>query len=194
MGSRQRLFVGVELSECARSALGTALESMRPAARHGELRLIGPEHWHLTLQFLGSVEPERVQEILTACALAAQASEAFEISFAGVGAFRSTRSASVVWIGVESGATDLGALARLVMAHTERLGFEPERRAYRAHLTVARSKQPRDVSTLLASVNVAPTSMKVDALTLFRSHPGAAGARYEGLGRFVLGATPDDRG
>jgi RNA 2',3'-cyclic 3'-phosphodiesterase len=194
VGGRQRLFVGVELSERVRTALGPALESMQAAARHGELRLIGPERWHLTLQFLGSVEPERVQEILAACARTAQASEGFEIRFAGIGAFRSARAATVVWIGVQAGGAELGALAERLMAQTERLGFERERRAYRAHLTIARSKQPRDLSALLATVNVSPTAMTVDALTLFRSHPDAAGSRYEALGRLALGSAPDDRG
>jgi RNA 2',3'-cyclic 3'-phosphodiesterase len=188
MGSRQRLFVGVELSEGARIALGPLLESMRAGVRHGELRLITPERWHLTLQFLGSVEPERVPEILDACALTAQTSVAFEILFAGVGVFRSARAATVVWIGVEAGGDELGALAERLMAHTERLGFERERRAYRAHLTIARSKQPRDLSALLASAKVSPTAMTVDALTLFRSHSDAAGSRYEALGRLALGA------
>lgn len=194
MGGRQRLFVGVELSEGARAALGRALASMQTAASHGELRLIGPERWHLTLQFLGSVEPERVPAILAACALTAQASEAFEILFAGVGAFRSARAATVVWIGVQAGGAELAALAERLMAHTERIGFERERRAYRAHLTIARSKQPRDLGALLARVNAPPTAMKVEALTLFRSHPGPTGAHHEALGRFMLGAVPDDGG
>jgi RNA 2',3'-cyclic 3'-phosphodiesterase len=194
MGSRQRLFVGVELSEPARIALGHALESMRAFAPPEELRLIEPERWHLTLQFLGSVEPERIQEILAACALTAQAMEAFEIVFAGIGAFRSARAATVVWIGVQAGGTELSALAERLMAHTERLGFERERRAYRAHLTIARSKQPRELSALLARVNVPPTAMKVSALTLFRSHPGPAGAHYEALGKFLLGGVAGDRG
>jgi 2'-5' RNA ligase len=193
MGGGQRLFIGVELSERARTALAPALESVRAAARPGELRLIGPERWHLTLQFLGSVEPERVREIVAACALAAEPSEPFEIRFAGIGAFRSARAATVVWIGVETGGAELAALAERLMADTERLGFERERRAYRAHLTIARSKQPRDLRALLARVQVSPTAMTVDALTLFRSHPGAAGARYEALGRFALGAATDDR-
>jgi 2'-5' RNA ligase len=196
MRAKQRLFVGVELSEPARAALAQALPDLRDAVLESALRVIGPERWHLTLQFLGSVEAERTEGIQAACALTAEATAAFEIAFAGVGAFRSARAATVIWIGVEHAGVELGALAERLMEHTERLGLERERRAYQGHLTIARIKRPCDVSALLSKVHVPRTAMTVEALTLFRSHLGAAGARYEPLARFALagGALQRDRG
>ena len=63
------------------------------------------------------------------------------------------------------------------------IGFEPERRALRPHVTVARA--PRDVRLRAAAPDPPPPALifEPEALVLYRSHTGPGGARYEPLAR-----------
>jgi 2'-5' RNA ligase len=117
---------------------------------------------------------------------------AFELHLAGFGAFPPAGSPRVLWLGVTEG------VAELARAHTEvgeRLapwGFAPEGRAYSAHLTIARLKDPPRGATRLALRHaVAAESCdagrcRVDALTVFRSRTSPHGASYEALLRVPL--------
>jgi 2'-5' RNA ligase len=92
----------------------------------------------------------------------------------------------VVWVGTIRGAEQLGALEARLTESTARLGVEREHRAYKAHLTIARAKHPCDVRALLADVPHSATTMQIGAFTLFRSHLGGQGPRYEIVQRFAL--------
>jgi 2'-5' RNA ligase len=71
------------------------------------------------------------------------------------------------------------------------LGYAPEDRAFKAHLTLARSRDPRGdeglagASEALRDIDLGEAA--IDALVLFRSDLSAAGPRYTALGRYSLG-------
>ena len=70
----------------------------------------------------------------------------FTLALGGGGAFPSPRRASVVWLGVSTGADELTALAGVITATTAPLGFAgDDDRPYRPHLTLARVNAARDV-------------------------------------------------
>ena len=187
----QRLFVGVALSASVRETLAECLleERVRKLAPAG-LRWLSPENWHVTLQFLGSVDEDAVAAVREACRRAAHARSRFAIELGGIGAFGSARRARIVWIGVTQGHDELGALFEALIAQTEPLGFEREQRAFRAHATVARLKTPMRVEKLLAAIQLPALPMPVHELTLFRSHLSSQGARYEPLASWLLKAIP----
>ncbi|MCX5797712.1 MAG: RNA 2',3'-cyclic phosphodiesterase [Elusimicrobia bacterium] len=109
------------------------------AALIAELRLSGadykwvePENLHLTLRFFGETPLDRIPELEALLRRAAQRPR-FDISFGSVGAFNSWDDPKVVWVGVGSGAAELGALA-------EALGAAEEGRPFSAHLTIGRRR------------------------------------------------------
>jgi 2'-5' RNA ligase len=183
--SRQRLFIGIALHDATRAAIERALQASAAALPKGT-RLLAPDNWHLTLQFLGSVSDELAPSVRAACHDTAARSAAFEIELGQVGAFKSPRSARVVWIGLARGAEQLAALYETLTVHTEPLGYTREARPFAAHLSVARIKTPADVRPLLASMRMPVLHMPVSHITLFRSHLSPRGARYEALEHYAL--------
>jgi 2'-5' RNA ligase len=182
-----RLFVGIALPPQARAALASCLSAPRVRAlAPARLRWLPPENWHLTLQFLGAVQEDRVAALQTACQRAAQGCAPFEIELSGMGAFGSPRRARIVWVGVTRGHAEVAALAEALCAQTEPLGFAREQRAFRAHATLARLKTPARVESLLAAIELPKVAMPVSELTLFRSHTSSEGARYEPLASWPL--------
>ena len=73
------------------------------------------------------------------------------------------------------------------------LGFEPEARAFRPHLTLARARDPRGDPALAPCAeelaNVDCGEARIDALVLYRSDLSRSGARYTALARPALGAS-----
>ncbi|MCH8200245.1 MAG: RNA 2',3'-cyclic phosphodiesterase, partial [Chloroflexi bacterium] len=105
-----RLFVAIELPEQVRVALGASIERLR-SSLGGAYRWVRPEAVHLTLRFLGDVEPERVAELAAALEAAVGPLAAFELRLDGTGVFPNPRAPSVVWAGLGG---ESAALVRLV--------------------------------------------------------------------------------
>ncbi|HEV2785555.1 MAG TPA: 2'-5' RNA ligase family protein, partial [Solirubrobacteraceae bacterium] len=82
----------------------------------------------------------------------------------------------------------LAALQRDLVAALERtIGFEPERRPFRPHVTVGRVPRGTRIDARRDLRPPAPElTFRAPALTLYRSHTGRGGARYEALERVEL--------
>ena len=103
------------------------------------LRWTRPEQRHLTLQFLGPVTESVADSLTESVAESVRRVAPFTLALGGGGAFPSARRASVVWLGVSTGADELAALAGEITAATAPLGFAgDDGRPYRPHLTLAR--------------------------------------------------------
>lgn len=134
---------------------------------------------HLTIRFLGHVDRSLAEGIVDR--LSASNVRAFDLRLAGVGTFKRGRLTRVVWLGLVSGAAEIGALAEAVEAECVRAGLEAEARRYHAHLTLARARG-RDGAVLPL---IAPppdlAAWRADRLILYRSHLGRGGSVYEPL-------------
>ena len=94
-------------------------------------------------------------------------------------------------MGVTAGQEALAQLHNEVEARLQPLGYQPERRAYSAHLTLARVKDTvRGHHTAVrAAVNAArgvAGTFRAERVTLFRSRLSPKGASYEALLRAPL--------
>lgn len=179
-----RLFVAADLTGEARDLLAHVLEAWAPRGLPG--RVVPPGNWHLTLRFLGeSDEPtlDRVVAGLDQADLGAR----FRVEFDSVGAFPRAARATVLWVGVGTGAERLGELAETAEAVAVGAGFSPEDRPFAPHLTLSRIRPHQDLRPMLERGFGGRVSFELDHLTLFRSHLGGGPARYEVVEVFPLG-------
>ena len=182
-----RLFAGValptEYQEILRDMAGRwrgRLESRTSWTR--------PGNWHVTLKFLGEVPGEAVAGIRSG--LGSVSFGAFTVRAGGAGYFPPRGAPRVFWVGLAEGERELCALAGTVESALEQLGFSPERRPYRPHLTLARirraERDPWGELSREASKTRWP-AFEVRAFTLWESVLGPSGPTYRGLADF--GAT-----
>jgi 2'-5' RNA ligase len=181
-----RLFLAVRPGPAALEALEHRLASVRAGAIGERLRWTDPEKLHLTLRFFGSVASEAVGPIGEVCREACAHTPAFDLSLAGAGAFPSPRRASVLWVGVTEGATELRTLAHTLDPKLDALGFTKEEREFTPHLTVARSRLPLQLTAAIAELSSVSISTRIDELLLVRSVLGRPSARYEVIDRHPL--------
>ena len=183
----ERLFLAVPLTEEVRREIGSELE-----VAEIELpgRRVAPENWHFTLRFLGDTPAERREQLLREMG-SANLGPAFTVGFGGLGAFPRARSARVLWLGVEQGALEMGALARSAEDAVRGAGFQAEDKPFRAHLTLSRIQPTRSVADLLGKELNVRVQMPVNEVVLYRSLLGRGPARYEALARFPLAKEMD---
>jgi 2'-5' RNA ligase len=183
-----RLFYAVQLSESIRGIAARRIESF--PVPHPPWRWIPPENYHLTLKFLGEVDDELLPSLFEAAARAASAAKPFTIAFGVFGAFPSLSRPRVLFYRVEDGADMLSALALNLESYLEGCGFEPERRPFRAHLTLARIKRPipPDIRERLREVPPLPSEayQEVGEFVLMKSILSRQGARYEVVETWAL--------
>lgn len=169
----QRLFVAV----WPPPALVDQLRAMERPVRSA-LRWTTPDQWHVTLRFLGSVEPGREKQLRR---LLEEVSARAQPADATAGP-RPRGLGGAVWMLPVAG---LEPLAGEVEESTRDIGRPPARRPFRGHLTIARARHPRG----LAGLPAGPMSARwtVEELTLVASTLRPDGARYQVVGRWPLG-------
>ncbi len=172
-----RAFIAVEMGELPQLAQFHAeLKSLEPGAKAVDLG-----HLHITLKFLGDTEESLVPKLEEIMRSATEGIAPFIIRLRGAGTFPPKGSARVVWVGLE-GAEPLGSIASRLEASLQPLGFEPEGRPFKPHLTLARVKDPRASSAVirLAEKYAASEfgSVDVNRIMLKKSVLGPRGPAY----------------
>jgi RNA 2',3'-cyclic 3'-phosphodiesterase len=181
-GERARLFVALELPGSVRCALfAWAREQVDEMPR---VRPVDPESLHVTLCFLGARPLAEVDGIIAACAaIAGLPAAALAL---GAALWLPPRRPRVLTVEL---ADEQGRLAAAQSALSRALrdgGFyEPEKRPFLAHVTVARvQREGRPPRAELPAPE--PLRFTGATVTLFRSHLGGGPARYQGLASVSL--------
>ena len=180
-----RLFVALWLPGPLAEAALARLEELRAGGRG--VRWVRREQLHVTLKFLGETRVEAVPEIEAALAGVAAGSRPFRMGLRPGGVFPPSGPPRVVWLGVAPG-EELRDMAARVERALLPLGFSPERRSFRPHLTLGRAGPGAavDPAVLARDFTVAPA--EVGSLSLVQSELRPAGAIYRDAARWELGA------
>jgi 2'-5' RNA ligase len=187
-----RLFFAIPVSRTIRDLVSESLDNS--GLGDPPWRWIPPANYHLTLKFLGETDEKLIPDVERAARSTTGMIEPFTILFGPFGGFPSLRRPRVLFYGIERGMSELKGLAGKLEGNLEHLGFEKERRPFKAHLTLARIKRPvpAHIRERLGSVPALPSDARqvVDRFVLMRSHLGKRGAMYEELSSYPLGAEP----
>ncbi|MDD1756119.1 MAG: RNA 2',3'-cyclic phosphodiesterase [Methanomassiliicoccales archaeon] len=111
------------------------------------LKPVDAANLHVTLKFLGDVEETKVKGLEAAIRASSEGVAPFEVEVVGSGVFPPRGSARVVWAGL-MGAEPLASISARLEKALEPLGFAPEGRGFKPHLTLARVKDPLASSTV----------------------------------------------
>ena len=182
-----RLFVAVPLPPEPLAACQALIDAVR-AGPYGDVpRWVHMANLHLTVRFLGETPPDLTPDAALAVRDALEGSRAFDVVLAGAGSFPEARKPRALWLGIEQGSAELGALADALDPALEPLGWPRDDRPYRPHLTVARLDRSSISSSeviadgLRAAAAAWRTSFRADRAVFYRSHLGGGPPRYEPL-------------
>jgi 2'-5' RNA ligase len=169
-----RAFIAIDLPAEAKDALrevSAALGGLVPRGAVGTaaVRWVRPEQMHLTLRFLGDTPDERLPAILAALDGVAGRHAPFALRLSGVGCFPNARRPRVVWVGLAGEEAALLALKTDLDAALTPLGWPPEDKPFRAHLTLGRVKDEHAAANATWAADVPPLPVPAAALHLIQS-------------------------
>lgn len=180
MPYRPKIFAGIELDDRVRLQCARVITRL---GDHGlDARFEPSEKLHITLAFLGWVQPEQIGPIQEALQLAASAVRPFTLTLDTLGAFPHERRPKIVWIGARDQGAPYRALASSARKAYEPLGFSFDKDAI-AHVTIARVKGGH---AHLPMLDVKPMHLHVTKIALFESLPAGPTTRYEVVERAPL--------
>lgn len=186
-----RLFIAVDLPPETLQALAQTQKRLKSAKA---VRWTKPQQIHLTLQFLGDTPAARVEAIAHALQREVSPLPAFSLTLNGVGVFPNLKRPRIIWAGLAGQSDALQALHRAVIAATQTVGFIPEKRPFKPHLTIGRVQKwanPGDYAAIRQTIQRAPiaeiAAFSVDHISLIRSRLTPAGPIYTQLTRIDLG-------
>ena len=181
-----RTFVAVEIAEPVRLAAARFVEQLRSAS--ADVTWVAPHNMHLTAKFLGDVAVDKIPQVCDWVAKAVAGVEPFDLQLRGVGAFPNLSRPRTIWLGTEAGHHELAALAERIEAALEGLGFAPEGREFRGHLTLGRLRRPTPALATLTRLIQESSALEagttpIDHVTVFSSQLSPKGPTYEALAR-----------
>jgi 2'-5' RNA ligase len=156
------------------------------------LKPVAPEAIHLTLHFLGNLEREQQQQLITEADQALDDVPSFTVRANGVGAFPSLSRPQVIWAGVER-SDALEDLHRRLARAISSAGIAVEDRPFTPHLTLTRlrtrpsaqaARRIKDWSN--GWTDQAFGVIPVELVLLYHSQLGAGPARHTAVKSFRL--------
>jgi 2'-5' RNA ligase len=176
-----RLFAALELPAPVRDALGAF--GRAAAADDFALRPVRDDALHVTLAFLGHRALDDIDPAREAVRSVAAAVPSLSL---GDPLWLAPRRPHVLTVEVLDADGALFALQeRVVEALVDAVGYEPERRRFRPHVTVARVRH--GAAPRRGGLPEAPKAQFAgEALLLYRSYLGGGPARYDALERVAL--------
>lgn len=162
-----RLFVAVDPEASVKRSIGGFARKLKDASRRG--RFVDPDHYHITLAFLGETDPGLVPLVAAVMDRAVLRSRPFELEFSGLGSFPS-RGGEILWIGVAGGRGELEEIRRRLAEGFAGADLPMDGKPFNPHLTLAR-KAVLDPVSEKASAEGGRRSWKtpVDRIVLMES-------------------------
>lgn len=184
-----RLFVAINLPVRRRDEIHDACSTLR--GRELPIRWVEPDHYHVTMKFLGNVGRDEVTEVTRVVERVASGTAPFEAELGGFGAFPTIRRPRVLWLGVEA-TPELRALKQDLEWGLGECGFPREVRTFHPHVTLGRVPDRvgagafRGLDEVTAGMDYV-ASVPVGSLDLMRSVTLPEGPQYSILSSIPLG-------
>jgi len=187
-----RSFIAAELPD----ELGiwlSQLQAQLKADKSPGVKWVDPYGIHLTLKFLGDVAIDKTDAITRAMETASQGISPFNLTIKDLGVFPNLRRVQVVWVGISGEVTKLNQLQQNIEANLARLGFAPESRAFKPHLTLARLRnqaspdERQKFGQFISDIKFEETyHFEVNVISLMKSQLTREGAIYSRINSVKL--------
>lgn len=150
---------------------------------NADLKLVEPKNIHITVRFLGAINPEMVEKVYAA--MKNVKFTPFNIQLTGLGVFPTTNYPRVVWAGITDGADQLKSIFEQLEPQIHDLGFAPDPNGFSPHLTIARVRSGANKQRLVDLVerqeNFDFGIIRADSLRLKKSQLSPRGPAYSTL-------------
>jgi 2'-5' RNA ligase len=187
-----RLFLAIELPQGFRDHLVRVQHALRSTLP--EASMTKPDNLHVTLKFLGEVDPQRQDNLCESLGMIT--ASPIDLVADRIECFPPRGPIRVVAAGMTGAIKALAHIHASIEQRCHFLGFERESRSYSPHVTLARAKRPlKPTARELAAQTTAPLwpgpNFIVNEIVLMQSRLKPQGAEYTIAARFPFSVAPE---
>ncbi|GJL64409.1 MAG: RNA 2',3'-cyclic phosphodiesterase [Nitrospirales bacterium] len=185
-----RVFLAIRLNSEIREALDHFQDHVASIL---PVKWVPSDSMHLTVKFLGDIEPEQVSVLQEALREVVADTAQFSLRIQGLGGFPSLQKPRILWVGVSGAVDHLDVLVACVESALSPLGYAKEVRPYHPHLTLSRIKtNTREIGRIIETSDLLKQkcvfgNVLVDRLGLYQSRLTSHGAIYSMLWELPFG-------
>jgi RNA 2',3'-cyclic 3'-phosphodiesterase len=184
---KKRLFIALGATDIYKEAL-PYLKKLKTNFGQKEIGVqwVPEDNWHITLVFLGDSQAEVIPKLNENIQKACEDFKSFKLNVSDFGGFPDDHQARVVYLAVQRSQALLDLQSKIEAGIAE-LGFKPEDRDYRPHLTVGRLRNKKNITDAISPVvrknigDLYVTEVRLYESTLSQPYP-----RYEVIEKFTL--------
>jgi len=155
-----RLFIAINFDDKTVNNIYKEVNALKDRSLKG--RFVHKEHIHLTIEFLGEVQDEKVNEIQKM--IFNTHFDPFEIVISNLGVFH-TKHGDIYWLGIKDN-EDLFKLYNDIHNSLKQMNIEVQERPYTPHITLGRNVELKDK---LEKTNIDDFNYMVKQVCLFKS-------------------------
>ena len=177
----KRIFTAIDISDEARRKVSDYITNLRAEFSNVRAGWERAEKLHLTLKFLGDINETQLHNLTEAVNESAKQISDFKLRISKTGAFPSKKKARVLWLGIEDETENLQKLNEILEIECERKGFAREKRDFKAHLTIARLREPQKSMELIERHlrnDFESDEFTVSEITIYESRLQKSGSIY----------------
>lgn len=186
MADSIRSFIAIALPQTIRHQIAEFQDELKRL--NADIRWVRSESLHLTIKFLGPLEPDLIGPVSRILSEVTADIKPFNLTIQNVGCFPNQKNPRVIWIGIGK-QPSLDKISEALNVKLEALGFSRERRPFKPHLTIGRVKSSRHLQPVLIQLlnrGFPAQSFDVQSVLLMRSDLKPEGAVYTVLNKILL--------
>ena len=184
-----RSFLAIEIPRTILKKIEEVQDDLKSS--RADVRWVSPEKIHLTLKFFGNIDESKIDPIVKSIEEPIRTTPPFSLKVRGVGAFPYLKNPRVIWMGLVDGKEVLVSFQKQLERELEKIGFEPEERAFHPHLTLGRMKTSKGREELTGRMERYTEeefgNFQVERIVLFKSDLKPTGPIYTPLREMKLG-------
>lgn len=162
-----RVFVALNLDEETKRGIGGLSGALKAKCAGG--RFVDPVNYHITLEFIGEIDPSELTEIRSAMDEVAAKSRPFDIGISELGRFERKKD-SILWIGVDLGRFALAELHNKLKQSLDKGKPGTADPSFNPHVTLGRRVVFKGTFEQLRSESaIGSWPVRVDRLVLMES-------------------------
>ncbi len=180
MSDTIRTFIAIKLPQTVVTYLSDYQTSTAGSLPQKAVRWVKPQNMHLTMRFLGDTPQSKIADVVGVMDSSAESHPHFNLQLGKTGCFPNAKRPRVFWAGLQGAVDSAEKLKQSLDTQLIPLGWEPEQRSFKPHLTLGYIKDHRNLRGVPLSVDVELSALDIPVtdIHLFRSDLHPSGPIY----------------
>ena len=166
-----RAFIAIALDENLRLKIKDLQDKLK--GTNTDIRWVKAENIHLTLQFIGQVPSEKIQNLCQAITLTTQGFSRFTFRLNQCGWFPQGSNPHILWVGIGDGSDFLQKIAHTLTLKILPFCEKTKVEKFSPHITIGRVRSDKNIDKLISRLKGLDIhfheAQKVSSLVLFQS-------------------------